>query len=151
MLLPSLAVWADTSTVAEADIGATDIDDHRASHAALEHHQWQAVFTSSDPAGPIRHPQRSLPLLTIEDVDILSATEFAPFGQDPIRQGCMVRLALGDTSERTPHCSQAGVADTDVVTPLVLKMIEKVADEVDNEILDSQVAAAACRDPSGHS
>ena len=107
------------------------------------------MFTSSDPASPIRHPQRSLPLFTDEEVDISSAAAFGPYGRDPLVQGCMVRLMLGDTSERRPHCSQAGVADADVVTPLVLEMIEKVADEVDNEILDSQVLPRLAGTPVG--
>ena len=48
----------------------------------------------------------------------------------------MVRLVQGDMSEQGPDCSQAGIAGTDVVATLMLKMVEKVADEVGVEILE---------------
>ena len=48
----------------------------------------------------------------------------------------MARLMQGDVGEQRSDCSQAGIAGADVVTALVLKMIEKVADEVGVEILE---------------
>ena len=138
-LLAPLAVTADMSAVTKADIAAAQGDDLRAPHAGLQRHQQQAVVASPDPTGPIRCPQESLALRAVEEVDLSSGVAFGRYGQDPLYQGCMLRLVQGDIGEQRPDCRQAGIAGTDVVAALVLEMIEKVADEVGVEILERQV------------
>ena len=124
------------SAVTEADIAAAQGDDLRTPHTGLQRHQQQAGVASPDPTGPIRCPQESLALLAIEEGDLSSGRAFGRYGQDPLSQGCMVRLVQGDISEQGPDCRQASIAGADVVTALVLEMMEKVADEVGVEVLE---------------
>ena len=138
-LLPPLAVTADMSAVTKADIGAAQGDDLRAPHAGLQRHQQQAVVASPNPTGPIGCPQESFALRAIEEVDLSSGIAFGRYGQDPLSQGCMLRLVQGDITEQRPDCRQAGIAGTDIVAALVLEMIEKVTDEVGVEILEGSI------------
>ena len=71
------------------------------------------------------------------------------YRQNPLGQGRRVRLMQGDIGEQGPNGDQTGIAGANTVAPLMLEMIEEVADEVGVDILEGQILRRLAENPVG--
>ena len=127
-LFASLAETADMCADAEVHIAAAQPGELGESQAGLQRHEQERMVSSARPGARVGRRHQRVGLALGEERDLACLAALLGDGEHLLDRRRVFRVAVGgEAVEGTQRC-QTGVAGADAVSPLMLQVVQEVAD-----------------------